>query len=146
MYGKQNGWLMPPIFYENNLIVSILQLNIPLMTKSEELFHTIASGIPDTKEGKMFGALCIKAANGKAGVMFWNDDMIFKLSGAHEQEALALKGAKVFLPMDGRPMNGWIHIPSTHSIEWMKFADVAMDAVKKIEVEKKPTKPKVKAK
>jgi len=114
------------------------------MTKSEELFHTIASGLPDTKEGKMFGALCIKAPNGKAGVMFWNDDMIFKLSGEDEKEALALKGAKVFTPMDGRSMNGWTHIPKAHSIKWLEFAEAAMDNVKKIVVEKKVKKTKAK--
>ncbi len=110
------------------------------MTKHEELFHTIASGLTDSQEGKMFGALCIKAPNGKAGVMFWKDDMIFKLSGAYEKEALALKGAKIFSPMDGRPMNGWVHVPNTHSMKWAKYAEIAMDAVKKIEVEKKVKK------
>ena len=49
------------------------------MTEAETLFHKIASEIPDTKEGKMFGALCIKALNGKAGVMCWKEFMIFKL-------------------------------------------------------------------
>ena len=49
------------------------------MTKGEELFHKIATEIPDTKESKMFGALCIKAPNGKAGVMFKNDHIVFKL-------------------------------------------------------------------
>ena len=51
------------------------------MTKSEDLFHKIAGELADVKEGKMFGALCIKATNGKASVMFWHDDIIFKLQG-----------------------------------------------------------------
>ena len=112
------------------------------MTRSEELFHKIAADIPDTMEGKMFGALCIKAPNGKAGVMFWRDDMIFKLAGANADEALSLKGAKVFEPMDGKPMNGWVHVPGTHSTKWKKYAEVAMAEVKKIEVVKKAPKTK----
>jgi hypothetical protein len=76
------------------------------MTKAEELFHTIASGIPNAKESKMFGALCIKAPNGKAGVMFWKEDMIFKLEENDLKKALGLKGAKIFTPMENRPMMG----------------------------------------
>src|SRR4051812_11933953 len=111
------------------------------MTKNEELYHQIASGIPDTAESKMFGALCIKAPNGKAGVMLWKDDMIFKLDADHEKEALALKGAKIFAPMENRPMNGWVHVPNTHAAKWKKLAEVAMEYVKKIEVAKKNPKP-----
>ena len=112
------------------------------MTKHEELYHKIATGIPDAAESKMFGALCIKAPNGKSGVMFWREDMIFKLSGKDEEAALALKGAKLFDPMGGRPMNGWVQVPNAHSAKWKKFAETAMENVKKIEVEKKPRKSK----
>jgi hypothetical protein len=107
------------------------------MTKAEEIFHKIAAEIPDAAEGKMFGALCIKAPNGKAGVMFWRDDMIFKLDGDHLKKALALADAKLFDPMGGRPMNGWVQIPNIHSAKWKKYAETAMENVKKIEVLKK---------
>jgi hypothetical protein len=109
------------------------------MTKGEQLFHDIAASIPDTTEGKMFGALCIKASNGKAGVMYWKEFMIFKLSGEAEKEAMKLKGAKVFEP-GGRPMNGWIQLSEDHAAKWKKLAETAMKEVKKIEVEKKPKK------
>src|SRR3954467_10353148 len=99
------------------------------MTKPEELFHKIAADIPDTKEGKMFGALCIKAPNGKAGVMFWKEYMIFKLSGDAEKEALGLSGAKIFDPMGGRPMTGWVQLSDKHSAKWKKYAEIAMEAV-----------------
>jgi hypothetical protein len=110
------------------------------MTKAEEIFHQIAAGIPDTNEGKMFGALCIKAANGKAGVMFWKDDMIFKLDGEDQQEALSMKGAKMFDPMGGRPMNGWVHVPNAHSAKWEKLAKISMRNAEKAEVLKKAKK------
>lgn len=112
------------------------------MTKFEEQFHHIASEIQGAQEGKMFGALCIKAPNGKSGVMFWKDDMIFKLEGKELDEALALKGAKMFEPMDGRPMNGWAHIPNVHAAKWKKYAEKAMDFVKKIEAPPKEKKKK----
>ena len=65
------------------------------MTKSEELFHKIAAEIPDAKEGKMFGALCIKAPNGKAGVMFWHNDIIFKLQDDDLKKCIEFKRCKI---------------------------------------------------
>lgn len=103
------------------------------MTKNEELFHKIASEIPNTSEGKMFGALCIKTPNGKSAVMFWKDDMIFKLNGGKEEEALKLKGTKVFEPAKGRKMGGWYHVPAAHSKHWKKLAVEAVKIVRKIE-------------
>src|SRR5687768_8586739 len=99
------------------------------MTKAEELFHKIASEIPDTKEGKMFGALCIKALNGKAGVMFWKEFMVFKLPGDEEKKAMALKGAKVFEPADNRPMKGWVQLSFDHAKQWKKLAQTSMQYV-----------------
>jgi hypothetical protein len=109
------------------------------MTKSEELYHKIASEIPDTKESKMFGALCIKAPNGKAGVMFMDDDMIFKLDGDAEKEAMSLKDAKVFSP-GGRAMTGWVQLSPAHSSKWKKYAEIAMQNVAKIEAAAKKKK------
>lgn len=100
------------------------------MTKSEELFHKIASELPDAKEGKMFGALCIKAPNGKAGVMFWHDDIIFKLQEDDLKKALSLKGAKIFTPMENRPMGGWVQLSYDHSKKWKELAKKSMNNVK----------------
>lgn len=99
------------------------------MTRSEELFHTIAAGIPGAKESKMFGALCIKAPNGKAGVMFWKEDMIFKLEEDDLTNALSLKGAKIFTPMENRPMGGWVQLSYNHSKKWAALAKKAMGYV-----------------
>lgn len=115
------------------------------MTKSEELFNNIAGKIPDATVGKMFGALCIKAPNGKAGVMLYkNGDMIFKMDDDHEAEALKLKDAKIFSPMDGRPMNGWVQLSPAHAAKWEKYAKVAMDYVRQIEVAPKKAPKKAK--
>lgn len=110
------------------------------MTKAEELYHSIAAGIPDTTESKMFGALCIKAPNDKAGVMFWKEYMVFKLDETTMTKALALKDAKMFTPMEGRPMNGWVQLSAAHSGKWKHFAEKAMEHVKQIEVKSKKKK------
>jgi hypothetical protein len=100
------------------------------MTPAEELFHNIASQIPDTAEGKMFGALCIKAPNGKAGVIFKNDNIAFKLAEADLNETISLDGAQIFAPADGRPMNGWAQLPYSYAEKWPELAQKAMDFVK----------------
>ena len=99
------------------------------MTRSEELFHKIAEEIPSAKEGKMFGALCLKAPNGKAGVMFWKDEIIFKLEVSDLKKALALKNAKMFDPMGNRPMNGWVQLSYEHSGKWKDLAIKSMKYV-----------------
>ncbi len=110
------------------------------MTKAETLFHEIAAGIPDVKESKMFGALCMKAPNGKAGVMYWKEYMIFKLEAKDEAEAMKLNGAKVFTPMEGRPMNGWLQLSQEHIVKWPELAKKAMSYVKTLEAKKEKKK------
>lgn len=100
------------------------------MLPSESLFHEIASQISDTYEGKMFGALCIKAPNGKAGVMYWKGYMIFKLKSELMNEILSLDGAKIFEPAPGRPMGGWVQLSDDYSDKWKDLAIKAMDYVK----------------
>lgn len=96
------------------------------MTVYEQMYHDIAARIPGTKESKMFGALCIKAENGKAGVLFWKEDMVFKLSADEQEKALKIAAAKVFEPMEGKKMTGWIHIPRQHSSMWEALARKSM--------------------
>ena len=99
------------------------------MTKAEKLFHKIADELPNAKEGKMFGAFCIKALNGKVAAMFWKDNMIFKLDGKAEQEALNLKGAHVGVHIydPSKLMTGWVQIPFQQSNQWKKFTNSALN-------------------
>lgn len=99
------------------------------MTKYEQMYHDIAASIPGARESKMFGALCIKADNGKAGVLFWKDDMVFKLPPEEQEKALKLRGAIVFEPSEGKQMNGWIHVPRQHSNLWPQLAQISMRMV-----------------
>ena len=96
------------------------------MTKAEKLFHDIAKEIPKAEEGKMFGALCFKAPNGKSAAMFWKECIIVKLEAKDVGTAIKLKGAKHFDPMGGRPMKEWVQIPFAHSKEWKPLARKAM--------------------
>ena len=99
------------------------------MTAYEQMYHDIAASIPGAKESKMFGALCIKAENGKAGVLFWKDDMVFKLVPDDQEKALKLKGAHVFEPSENKKMMGWIQIPRAHSALWPAYALQSMALV-----------------
>ncbi len=91
-----------------------------------ELFHQIAEETPDARPGKMFGALCLKAGNGKAAAMFWKDNMVFKLTGEDELEARSLDGTSTFNPMGTKPMNGWIQVPFDYADKWQAFAVSAL--------------------
>ena len=100
------------------------------MTKAEELFHQIAAELPDAKESKMFGALCIKAPNGKASAMFYKDDMVFKLAGEPLNEILSLDGAKLFDPMGSRPMGGWVQLSLAYADRWPEIAKTSFEQVR----------------
>lgn len=106
------------------------------MTQAEELFHKIATELPDAKESKMFGALCIKAPNGKASAMFYKDDMVFKLAGEPLNEILSLDGAKLFDPMGNRPMGGWVQLSFDYAARWPEIAKTAHDQVKELKAKK----------
>jgi hypothetical protein len=107
---------------------------------AEELFRKIAKELPEGKESSMFGAPCIKAPNGKAAAMYYKGDMVFKLKGEAEKEALSLDGAGVFSPMADRAMNGWIQLPFKYADRWKEFAAIALEEVSKLEPNKKKTK------
>jgi hypothetical protein len=76
--------------------------------------------------GKMFGMPCLKMReSGKAFAGFFNGAMVFKLGGSKHAEALALDGARLFDPMQGRPMKAWVEVPVEHAARWLEFARAA---------------------
>lgn len=99
------------------------------MTAAEDFFNELLKEIPDVKPGKMFGSLCMKTPNGKAGAMLWHDNIVVKLEGASFKEALGLDGAKTFEPMEGRAMKEWVQIPFTHQGQWKKYALISSSSV-----------------
>jgi hypothetical protein len=110
------------------------------MTKAEELFHQIAAQIPEAKESKMFGALCIKAPNGKASAMFYKEDIVLKLEGESLKEILSLDEAKLFDPMGGRPMGGWVQLSYKYADQWPEIAKKSYEQVKRLKAESKKLK------
>jgi hypothetical protein len=111
------------------------------MTKAEEFFMLLTSEIPNVKEGKMFGALCMKTPNGKSAAMFWKENIVVKLSKDFLKEALSLEGAKLFEPMAGKPMKEWVQIPFAHKDQWEKFTKISVASIQTLE-KKAPVKKK----
>ena len=116
--------------------------NFRLMNATET-FYSIVSAIPGTALGKMFGALCIKAESGKAGVMFYKDELVLKLPAAQEAALLSLPGVRPFAPMEGRVMNGWTKVPFAHTAQWEAYARIAMAHAATLEPAKTISKKKL---
>lgn len=108
------------------------------MSDAELYFNELTTQIPEAKPGKMFGALCVKMPNGKAGAMFWRDFLVVKLSGETLSRAEKLSGVSVFTPAEGRPMGGWYTIPFRHKSEWKDLMEISCSAATRLE--KKATK------
>ena len=100
------------------------------MTKAEQFFNELTQEIPDVKSGKMFGSICMKTPNGKSAAMLWKDNIVLKLQADSMKEAMALKGARLFEPMEGRPMKEWVQIPFEHKDKWKKLALISSETVK----------------
>lgn len=95
------------------------------MTQEEATFHTIGSQIPDAERGQLFGKPCYKL-HGKAVVCFFQNEMVFKLTGEEHREALALEGAQLFDPSGKhRPMKEWVQVPARHVHAWARLAQAA---------------------
>jgi len=96
--------------------------------ESEIAFKRILMELPGAIEGKMFGAKCIKASNGKAVAILWKNAMLFKLNEDDYKEALKLKGSKVgtHLYAPERPMKDWVEVPVTHSRMWINLTTCAI--------------------
>ena len=106
--------------------------SIVSMSPAEIHYHYIATNLADASESKMFGAKCLKAPNGKALALYWQECMVFKLTGDAASSALSLDGASVFTPAEGRPMNGWIQIPFDYVDQWETFAAQSLAYVREI--------------
>ncbi len=96
---------------------------------AKEKFDQLAYALPDCKPGKMFGKECIKAANGKALAIFFEDHMVFKLKDEAYDDAMALDGASIFAPAKDRPMKGWVQLPFDYVDQWDHFAEAASEYV-----------------
>jgi hypothetical protein len=99
--------------------------------KTEQAFDDLAEELAGkgVTTGKMFGMPILKTGT-KSFAGLYKESMTFKLTGAAHKRALALKGAKLFDPMGGRPMKEWVQVPAAHAkTEWKKLAQSALKYV-----------------
>lgn len=100
------------------------------MAKEETLFLSTGQELKGTELSQMFGKPCFKT-NGKAFMCFFENCMVFKLSGAVHQEALGLAGSQLFDPSGrGRAMKEWVQVTYAHHQHWARFARAALAYVK----------------
>ncbi|GAB4093935.1 hypothetical protein [Flaviaesturariibacter terrae] len=93
------------------------------MTPEETRFQHIGASIPGAEKGQLFGKPCFKM-NGKAFTCFFQNEMVFKLTGPAHAAALAVAGARLFDPSGkGRPMKEWVQVPTAG--DWERMARVA---------------------
>lgn len=108
---------------------------------AKEFFSSITEKYDEVKPTKMFGCDCVKTPNGKAAAMFWHDWLVVKLNNIDTNLALKINGAKVFEPMEGRPMNGWVQIPFSAKRDWDTYLKKSIELVKAIPAKRpKPKK------
>jgi hypothetical protein len=98
-------------------------------TEQEILFHSTCSKISLAVKSSMFGVSCYKVHR-KPFVMFYDNEIVCKLFDDEHTNALKLKGAKLFNPMDnGKPMKNWVHIPFIYKDLWTEYALKAFEFV-----------------
>jgi hypothetical protein len=95
------------------------------MTGEETQYIAIGQKLKG-EQSQMFGKPCFKV-NGKAFIAFFQNEMVFKLTGDDHKKALSLEGAQLFDPSGKkRPMKEWVQVPAVHSTKWEVFAKHAM--------------------
>jgi hypothetical protein len=99
------------------------------MTKEQEIFVEIGKQLTGGEQSQMFGKPCFKI-NGKAFISFFENEMVFKLTGDAHKEALSRDGAHLFDPSGkGRAMKEWVQVPFSDKKIWKKLATAAFEYV-----------------
>ena len=99
--------------------------------KEEKLFTEIGTAIKGAEVSQMFGKPALKV-KGKAFACFFENEMVFKITGDEHASAIMLSGAKLFDPSKmGRVMKEWVQVPFKHNKEWKALALAAFEYVKK---------------
>ncbi|WP_457645907.1 hypothetical protein [Profundibacter sp.] len=99
------------------------------MSDSENEYTRVGQQITGAEQSQMFGKPCYKIG-GKAFVCFFQDEMVFKLTGDTHADGLALDGAQLFDPSGkGRAMKEWVQVPFAHKDLWPELASAARQYV-----------------
>jgi hypothetical protein len=101
------------------------------LAKEEALYNEIGESLKGVEISQMFGKPALKI-NGKAFACFFQECMVFKLTGDEHAAAMKLKGSVLFDPSGkGRAMKEWVQVPFAHKAKWETLAKSAMAYVKK---------------
>lgn len=96
---------------------------------AEKFYTEIGLSLKKSEQSQIFGKPCFKI-NGKAFVCFFENCMVFKLTGNTHKEALALKGSVLFDPSGkGRAMKEWVQVPYCSKDKWVNYAEAALKYV-----------------
>jgi len=99
------------------------------MNREEEKYHQVASKIENAEQSQLFGKPCYKI-NKKAFCCFFQNEMVFKLTGDDHQVASSFDGSQLFDPSGkGRAMKEWVQVPYEYAEDWQKFAKAASEYV-----------------
>jgi hypothetical protein len=97
------------------------------MTAAQQYYESIGQSIAIAQQSQLFGKSCFKV-HGKPFISFFEDCMVFKLSGDPQSMALALPGACLFDPSKkNRPMKAWVQVPAIHQEHWPVLAAQALE-------------------
>lgn len=95
----------------------------------EKAYLETGRALGDAEESQMFGKPCFKV-NGKAFMSLFDNCVVFKLTGTAHEEALKLKGSKLFDPSGkGRAMKEWVQVSTAHKGKYAELAKAAMKYV-----------------
>lgn len=99
------------------------------MTEEEQYFVEVGNSVADAVKSQMFGKPCFKVGK-KAFVCFFQNEMVFKLTGDAHTEALSWDGSQLFDPSGkGRPMKEWVQVPAAYKEQWAHLAKAAAEYV-----------------
>jgi hypothetical protein len=99
------------------------------MTAAEIQFNAMARAVDGAEAvtlGKLFGHPSLQE-NGKAFVLRYHDDLVFKLGRERVDNVLASHPeAMRFDPSGkGRAMKDWLHVPFSLGVDWLTWAESA---------------------
>lgn len=99
------------------------------MTQEEILYREIGEQFENAISGQMFGKPCFKI-NGKAFICFFENAMVFKLTGDVHKQALELNDSLLFDPSGKkRPMKEWVQVAAEHKDQWQLLATSAYEYI-----------------
>ncbi|MEM6264886.1 MAG: hypothetical protein AAGI38_20410 [Bacteroidota bacterium] len=95
-----------------------------------DLFDQIGQDLSGNKRSSILGVPCFKIGR-KPFLLFVKDQIVCKLYGEVNEEALQLPGASFFSPMENaKPMKNWVQIPVEHADTWPFYAQLAYQFIK----------------